>query len=48
MASLSIEQMREALKKAYGDNRKWKLKVNRMSDGQVTAFYLRLKQQEKV
>lgn len=38
---------REQLKKAY-PNKKWAEKVNKMSDSQVAAVYLRLKQQGKV
>lgn len=45
MATESKE--REALKAAY-PGRQWQQKVIRMSDAQVTAVYLRLKQQNKI
>ena len=38
---------REALKAAYPSN-KWAQKVNKMSDSQVIAVYMRLKLQGKV
>lgn len=38
---MSIEQMREALKKAY-IGPAWNGRVDRMSDNQVAAMYLRL------
>lgn len=44
---MNTEQKREALKGAYR-NAAWRAKVNRMSDAQVIAVYLRLKQQAKV
>lgn len=47
MSSLTDAQMREALKKAY-PGRKWKLKVNKMSEHEVVAIYLRFKAQAKV
>lgn len=42
-----IERKREALKGAYR-NAAWRAKVNRMSDAQVVAVYLRLNAQNKV
>lgn len=44
---MAYEKEREALKKVYR-SRKWWNKVNKMSDEQVAAIYLRLKKQEKV
>lgn len=38
---------REELKKAY-PSPKWIEKVKKMTDAQVTAVYLRLKQQNKI
>lgn len=38
---------REALKKAY-PSKKWADKVNKMSEQQVAAVYLRLKSQGKI
>lgn len=38
---------RELLKKAY-PSKKWAAKVDKMSDSQVAAVYLRLKSQGKV
>lgn len=43
----STVQKREALKQAYS-GQKWADKVNKMSDNQVIATYLRLKGQGKV
>ncbi len=52
---MNIEQKRAAVKGAYsGINRpksssdKWSAKVDKMSDAQVTAIYLRLKNQGKL
>lgn len=42
-----LEQKKEALKKAY-PGKKWADKVNKMSEDQVIATYLRLKGQGKV
>lgn len=48
MASVKeIEKKREALKKVY-PTAKWAKKVNLMSPDQVTAVYLRLKNQNKL
>lgn len=35
-------EMREAIISAYKDSPTWKKKVEKMSDAQVTAVYLRL------
>lgn len=43
-----VSQKREALKAAYSTSRRWATKVNKMSDSQVIAVYLRLKSQGKV
>lgn len=39
---------REALKGAYGGSASWIQKVNKMSDNQVAAIFLRLKSQNKI
>jgi len=44
---MASNQERELLKKAY-PSKKWAEKVNKMSDSQVAAVYLRLKSQGKV
>lgn len=44
---MKVDKKREALKGAY-PGEKWAEKVNNMSDAQVTATYLRLKNQGKV
>lgn len=44
---MSITKMREALKKVYSSD-KWVQRVNHMSETQVEAIYLRLKQQNKL
>lgn len=38
---------REQLKKAY-DSKDWARKVDKMSNAQVTAIYLRLKKQNRI
>lgn len=43
----SINKEREALKSAY-DGQKWADKVAKMSDAQVHAVFLRLRQQGKI
>lgn len=43
----STEKARQALKKAY-PSKKWAVKVDNMSDGQVAAVYLRLKAQHRL
>lgn len=40
--SISIYQMRNYLKKLYGGAYKWVNKVNKMSDMQVYAIYMRM------
>jgi hypothetical protein len=44
---MSTLKEREALKKVY-PAKKWAEKVNKMSDAQVIATYLRLKSQGKI
>lgn len=44
---MNTAQKREALKGAY-KNASWRTKVQNMSDAQVIAVYMRLKQQAKV
>ena len=46
-SAAEINKQREALKKAY-DSAKWAKKVNLMPPAQVTAVYLRLKNQNKI
>ena len=40
--SISIDQMRNYLKKLYRGAQKWVNKVNKMSDKQVYAIYMRM------
>ena len=40
--SISIAQMRNYLKKLYRGAQKWVDKVNKMSDKQVYAIYMRM------
>lgn len=40
--SISIDQMRNYLKKLYRGAQKWVDKVNKMSDKQVYAIYMRV------
>ena len=44
---MASRQQRELLKKAY-PNKKWAEKVDSMTDTQVVAVYMRLKQQKKI
>ena len=44
---MNTNQKRQELLKAY-DSPKWHDKVKKMSDAQVVAIYLRLKQQNKL
>jgi hypothetical protein len=44
---MKIEKKREAVREAYSGE-KWKDKVDKMSDDQITAIYIRLKTQGKV
>lgn len=37
------DQEREALKRQYPNSAKWAEKVNKMSDAQVAAIYIRLR-----
>lgn len=39
---MSVEQMRAVLRKAYHGAWKWVSKVNKMSDAQVYAIYMRM------
>jgi len=39
---MKVEQMRHVLKKQYRSAPKWVNKVNKMSDKQVIAVYLRM------
>lgn len=41
-------QKRQAVLAAYPLSQSWKYKVRKMSDAQVTAVYLRLKEQGKI
>lgn len=46
---MKIEKKREALKGAYpGSGERWHKRVDEMSDDQVTAMYLRLKEQGRI
>lgn len=46
---MKVEKKREALKGAYPNaGQKWHEKIDNMTDDQVTAMYLRLKNQGKV
>ena len=44
---MASNQEREALKKAYPSKR-WAEKVDRMSEAQITAIYIRLRAQGKL
>lgn len=44
---MASNKEREALKKAY-PSKKWAEKVNKMSDAQVIAVYMRLRLQGKI
>lgn len=44
---MNDHQMREALKKAY-PGKAWIEKVNKMSEPQVAAVYLRMKRENKI
>lgn len=43
---MSVEQMRDKLRKAYGGSAAWVAKVDRMSDGQVIAVYKSLNERK--
>lgn len=45
---MGVEKEREAVKKIGLFPNQWKEKVNKMSDNQVLAIYLRLKSQGKL
>ena len=45
--TMSVEQMRDWLKRQYGGSWKWVNKVNAMHDGQVIAVYYRLSRESK-
>lgn len=44
---MASRQQRELLKKAY-PGKKWAKKVEKMTEAQVVAVYMRLKQQNKI
>lgn len=44
----NIQSKRKAVSDAYPNSGKWKSRVTKMADDQVTAIYLRLKTQGKV
>ena len=44
---MEINQKREALKKVYKSD-SWQTKVNKMSDSQITAIYIRLQSERKL
>lgn len=44
---MSIEQMKAALKKSY-PGPKWSVKVDKMSDKQIAATYMRLMNAKKL
>lgn len=44
---MNVDEKRKAVMGAYA-GKKWKDKVDKMSDDQVTAIYIRLKGQGKV
>jgi hypothetical protein len=41
MSNLSANEMRKVLISMYPNGTKWRLRVNKMSDSQVLAIYLR-------
>lgn len=43
---MSVEQMRDKLRKSYGGSAAWVAKVDRMSDGQVIAVYKSLNERK--
>lgn len=45
---MDSNQKRQELLKAYPNSPTWKDKVGKMSDGQVTAIYIRLKAEGKL
>jgi len=48
MLSSEIQSMREAVKKIGQFPKQWAEKVDKMSDKQVVAIYIRLKAQNKL
>lgn len=40
--------LREAVKSAYNKSKKWAIKVDKMTDAQVVAVYLRLHREGKI
>jgi hypothetical protein len=47
MAS-DLDQKREAIKQVYPKSTRWAEKVNKMSEEQVTAIYLRFRSEGKL
>lgn len=45
---MSTVNKREELKKAYPNSKSWWARVDKMSESQVVAIYLKLKRQGKV
>lgn len=45
---MASDQEREELKKLYPGNKRWAEKVNKMSEEQVTAIYLRYRSEGKL
>lgn len=45
---MSVQQMRAILKKQYRGAYKWVNKVNKMSDAQVIAVYMRMKESKSL
>lgn len=46
---MKIDKKREALKKAYpGSGEEWAKRIDEMSDADISAMYLRLKDQGRV
>ena len=45
---MSVNQMREVLKAYYKSSRSWSQRVDKMSDGQVQAIYLKWHADNKV
>lgn len=45
---MSTVSKRELIKQAYRNSKAWSSKVDKMSEGQVTAIFFKLKQQGKV
>lgn len=45
---MNVEQMRAAIVAAYGGGKQWAYKVSKMSDGQITALFLRLRKSGRI